>query len=332
MVNIREIEVLLDSPIAFHRVFAGVADGALPGLWLSQVFYWSKKYKNDPERNGEFYCSHKDWFDQIGMTRSEVDTARKKVLGLGLIEEARKGVPGKIWTRIKWDNFASAVNKWLSEQEDMSQCGIQAKCNAETPQSALPKGRKVQHQKPAKQPAEKPQSTTETTTETSPKITTTSPVVDKLISMGISSSKATVLALKVSSADVDAAERDLAVELGRSSQITNKAGWLVWRLESGEYQPPVDERSQKRSLDASTRRIRNLQLTSEGRIYLQEVRTAIDSMSDSDFIKLAITAANSSASTMAGETKEDLLGNLLKSNQMLCERVHRLLSKQQPAG
>lgn len=80
---------LLKSPIAFHRVFARIGGGVTAGLLLSQAWYWTPRTTN-PEK--WFYKSQDEWEEETGLTRREQETARKKLIERGLIEEKRGNI------------------------------------------------------------------------------------------------------------------------------------------------------------------------------------------------------------------------------------------------
>ncbi len=80
------LQVLRSRPIAYRRDFAEIGGGALPGLFLSQLFYWHDK-GYDPD--GWIDKTQKEWLKETGLTRSEQETARGKLMKRGLIEEGR---------------------------------------------------------------------------------------------------------------------------------------------------------------------------------------------------------------------------------------------------
>lgn len=88
-----------ESPIAFWRTFAEIAGGAVPGLLLSQMYYWSKN-SISIERGGWFYNSRDKWTQETGITRREQETARRKLRELGLLEEKMAGIPCKLYFRL----------------------------------------------------------------------------------------------------------------------------------------------------------------------------------------------------------------------------------------
>lgn len=107
MLTVESLRLLLGSPIAFHRVFADVAGGALPGLFLSQCWYWSGR-TTDPD--GWFYKGREEWTAETGMTRTEQETAREKLRKRGILEEQDgRGTDRRVYFRINTDALIAAI-------------------------------------------------------------------------------------------------------------------------------------------------------------------------------------------------------------------------------
>ena len=81
---------MLDRPIAFQRSFVHLGAGITGALMLSQAVYWANRGSDD---DGWFFKTQVEWEDETGLSRTEQETARKKLLSLGLMEEARRGIP-----------------------------------------------------------------------------------------------------------------------------------------------------------------------------------------------------------------------------------------------
>ena len=144
------LKELLDRPIAFHRAFVSLGVGVTGALFLSQAIYWTTRTRDE---DGWFYKSMEEWEEETGMTRSEQETARKRLVGIGVLQEVKKGVPCRLFYRVNM----SAIYAFLPDG---------------TPQPSLQESRKQARRKPAGKAAENPQplyteTTTETTTETS---------------------------------------------------------------------------------------------------------------------------------------------------------------------
>jgi hypothetical protein len=105
----REIAILkglLDRPIAFHRVFMTITGYAAAAVFLSQAFYWSSRTTED---DGSFYKTQTDWEAETGLHRYEQESARKKLRGLGILEEDLRGVPCKLYFRVDLKVLADLI-------------------------------------------------------------------------------------------------------------------------------------------------------------------------------------------------------------------------------
>lgn len=140
---------LLDRPIAFQRAFVTLGVGITGALMLSQAIYWSNR---TDDQDGWFYKTMEEWEAETGMTRSEQESARKKLVKVGALQEMKKGVPCRLFYRVNIE-------------------AIRANLSAENPQSSLQESCKQGCSKPASKRARKAQAITETTTEITPEIT-----------------------------------------------------------------------------------------------------------------------------------------------------------------
>ncbi|MDD1016883.1 phage replication protein [Pseudomonas rubra] len=140
---------LLDRPIAFQRAFVTIGVGITGALMLSQAIYWSNRTEN---AEGWFYKTMEEWEAETGMTRSEQESARKKLIKVGALEEMKKGVPCRLFYRVN-------IN------------AIHANLSADFPQTSLQDSRKQGRKKVASKAAEIPQAITETTAEITPETT-----------------------------------------------------------------------------------------------------------------------------------------------------------------
>ncbi|PMK03352.1 hypothetical protein [Vibrio sp. 10N.261.55.A7] len=90
---------------------------------LSQSIYWSRR----TNASGWFYKTQCEWEEETGMTRRELDTARKKLRQIGILEEKKQGVPCRIFYRINEPNLVAQL-----EQTSLAQSAKQCSTNAPT--------------------------------------------------------------------------------------------------------------------------------------------------------------------------------------------------------
>src|SRR5438552_2878154 len=90
----RTIEAILsDHPIAYHAILARKLGSVTAGVFLSQLLYWQSRTQ-DPE--GWIWKMQSQIYDETALGRREQETARRVLKHAGVVEEVRRGVPGKI--------------------------------------------------------------------------------------------------------------------------------------------------------------------------------------------------------------------------------------------
>lgn len=100
---------ILASPIAFHRVLADITGSALDALFLSQCIYWTNTLNDD--RDGWFFKTAEEWHKETGMSRSEIETARKSLKRAGVLEEKRAGVPCTLHFRVNVEKLQTSLRE-----------------------------------------------------------------------------------------------------------------------------------------------------------------------------------------------------------------------------
>lgn len=114
--------LLSDRPIAFHPQMARLFGGINEALLFQQIAYWSDK-GSDPEW---IYKTQKDIEDEITLTRTQQENARRRLRGLGVIEEQKRGVPAKLYYRVVWDAVFALLEEHASQSAGNQQPSPQA--------------------------------------------------------------------------------------------------------------------------------------------------------------------------------------------------------------
>jgi len=116
--------------IAYQRAFADIGGGAVAGLFLSQLYYWSDRGQR---ADGFIYKTQAEWQEETGLTRSQQETARRLLKQRGLIEEHKHSVPARLHYRIN----KAAVRLALSSLRESSKlvCDNPTNKNAENQQT-----------------------------------------------------------------------------------------------------------------------------------------------------------------------------------------------------
>lgn len=198
---------LLDRPIAYQPAFADlrvgkVKSGPVAAVFLSQLVYWYNRMDSE-----WLYKTQADITKETKLTRDEQETARKRLIALGVIDEARRGVPGKMHFRINVERLEALlmgepIEKENNEESPQTEkgddhnveppqstvvdshnvetphCGDTANNNVETPQSTMVQPTEQECGNPALFPTgDYTEITSESTSKEKPPLTP--PVVDK---------------------------------------------------------------------------------------------------------------------------------------------------------
>ena len=112
---------LLDRPIAYHRPFAAISGSICGGVFLSQAFYWSQR-TSDPD--GWFWKTQEQWFNETFMSRYEQETARKKLIAIGVLEQKRQGLPAKLFYRIDREALEVKMQNYADKYVEIPHTGV----------------------------------------------------------------------------------------------------------------------------------------------------------------------------------------------------------------
>lgn len=98
----------LDSPVAFHRVFAKITGSVKAGLLLSQFAFWHNKSSHD----GQAFYNTKDAIEEATcLTHEEQDSARSTLEKLGFLEVKYERLIHRMWYRLKPEAIEEAIAK-----------------------------------------------------------------------------------------------------------------------------------------------------------------------------------------------------------------------------
>ncbi|MCC7548152.1 MAG: hypothetical protein IT532_10335, partial [Burkholderiales bacterium] len=93
---------LLGPSVAFHRTLADVAGGVHAGLMLSRALHLTRLQARHRLEH-RISSSAARWFEEIGLSRREQETARRDLVRTGLWEECLRGIPPSLVARIRLD-------------------------------------------------------------------------------------------------------------------------------------------------------------------------------------------------------------------------------------
>ncbi|EML5579818.1 hypothetical protein RJO25_003477 [Enterobacter hormaechei] len=129
---------LVDRPIAFQRSFVRLGVGITGALLLSQIVYWQNRMEGN-----WFYKTQTDLEEETGLTRYEQEGARKKLVSCGVLEEAKRGIPAKLYFRVTQERLEELLlgeNQHAGMGKTNKQgCGISANSDAENQHAGMGK-------------------------------------------------------------------------------------------------------------------------------------------------------------------------------------------------
>ena len=129
---------LVDRPIAFQRSFVRLGVGITGALLLSQIVYWQNRMEGQ-----WFYKTQTDLEEETGLTRYEQEGARKKLVSCGVLEEAKRGIPAKLYFRVNQERLEELLvgeNQHAGMGKTSKQgCGISANSDAENQHAGMGK-------------------------------------------------------------------------------------------------------------------------------------------------------------------------------------------------
>ena len=107
---------LLARPIAFHRIFVTLTGSLEAALFLSQALYWQEVADRNGDR-GWFYKTRDEWKSETALPRYSQEKARKSLVSLGVLEEKRIGVDGKMHFRLDIDKLQVLLIQGSAEND-----------------------------------------------------------------------------------------------------------------------------------------------------------------------------------------------------------------------
>jgi hypothetical protein len=116
-------DMLPNRVVGYSPDLARIVGGATTGLFLSQLLFLSDK-GNNPE--GWVYKSEQEMGKETGLTKREQQTARRKLLALGVIQIVRRGFKFTYHFRIVWEQLFQVIEKFQREQNVPTEKGERA--------------------------------------------------------------------------------------------------------------------------------------------------------------------------------------------------------------
>ena len=106
-------DLLPNRTVSYSPDLARAVGGATIGLFLSQLLFLSDKGANP---NGWVYKSEAEMGKETGLTKREQQTARRKLLSLGVIGIVRRGFRNTYHFKVIWERLYQVIEKFQREQ------------------------------------------------------------------------------------------------------------------------------------------------------------------------------------------------------------------------
>lgn len=104
-------------PITFHPTYVEITGTVTAALLLSYACYSSDRMLNDqmqgdlPDFDGWLHKSQDDWTRDTGLSRRELESARRRLREMGLLQEKRVGTPARLVIKVDFDRLSDLMNQ-----------------------------------------------------------------------------------------------------------------------------------------------------------------------------------------------------------------------------
>ena len=99
--------------VAYKPFLAHACGGAITGLLLSQFWYYANM-ETVHSRGGWFYKTQSEITEETGLTRTETEGARKKLVATGILSEQLRGIPARMWYKVNKDRLFEVLHLHLN--------------------------------------------------------------------------------------------------------------------------------------------------------------------------------------------------------------------------
>jgi hypothetical protein len=106
-------DLLPNRTVGYSPDLARIVGGATTGLFLSQLLFLSDKGASP---DGWVYKSEQEMGRETGLTKREQQTARRKLIALGVIAIERRGFKFTYYFKIIWERLYQVIERFQREQ------------------------------------------------------------------------------------------------------------------------------------------------------------------------------------------------------------------------
>lgn len=105
--------VVFDEPIVAQRWAVKATGSITAAVMISYALQLSQALQK--QNDGWFAKTIREWQEEAGLSRSEQETARARLLELGLLKERRKGMPARLEYQVDEDRVYALVDALATE-------------------------------------------------------------------------------------------------------------------------------------------------------------------------------------------------------------------------
>lgn len=121
--------------IAYRPKLAKVLGGVVAEIFFEQIFYWQGKSNNELG----VYKTQDELEEEIGLSRKEQETARKKLREIGVLIETHKRLEHRIYYKINEARLNEILTDLISQIDDNSGSDNGSLANAQNEHYPMPK-------------------------------------------------------------------------------------------------------------------------------------------------------------------------------------------------
>lgn len=108
-------EAYQEHPIAYMPIYSRVTGSVTAGILLSQIVYWDGKMQHR-----QFYKTDKDFCEELAMGVSELKSAKKRLVKMGLIGIDRKGIPARTHYKLNLGRLSDLITTSVKKNTTVS--------------------------------------------------------------------------------------------------------------------------------------------------------------------------------------------------------------------
>ena len=108
------VATLAQSYVWFYPRLIPLAGGHKGALMLANMLHWTRHLQQQaPEREGWLWKTHEQWGVETGLSRHEIDAAKVELVRKALLQQVKRGMPARTYSRLNLNVLAEALSGLL---------------------------------------------------------------------------------------------------------------------------------------------------------------------------------------------------------------------------